>query len=105
MAMTPNAEVNALVAQLAKTAFHVPYVCVVNAGDEAGHAALVDHLKIETAFGGQASVVDWDYRIEHERFERMGLSIERPFSPSDLFERLQHHRKTLPLAVRRHDHY
>src|SRR5690606_10148809 len=34
MAMTPNAEVNALVAQLAKTAFHVPYVCVVNAGDE-----------------------------------------------------------------------
>lgn len=105
IALTPNSEVNALVAQKARSDFYVPTICVVHAGDADGHEALVDHLQIHTAFAGQVSVPEWDYRIEHERTERMGLTLERLLTPDELFRQLQRHRKSLPLAVRRGDEY
>ncbi len=105
IALTPNAEVNALAAQLARTYFFVPEVSVPAGDDAAGHAALVEHLNASTLFAGPVALAGWDYRIDHEETERMGVPVERPYAPEALFQTVQGHGASLPLALRRADHY
>ena len=107
LALTPNAEVNALAAQLARTSFGVPALHLVSGSDAGGHAALVEHLGATTLFAGAAVLADWDYWLQHDRAERLGftLTMRRKLTASALFTELQAHRYSLPLAVRRGDHY
>ena len=105
IALTPNAEVNALVAQLARTTFLVPDVHVLSSGDVAGQGALSEHLGVTALYGGTLTLGDWDYRIDHGRVERAGLPIEVPRPPEDLYRMLQKERESLPLALRRADVY
>jgi Kef-type K+ transport system membrane component KefB/mannitol/fructose-specific phosphotransferase system IIA component (Ntr-type) len=62
IALTPNADVNTLVAQQAREVFQVPEIYVPQLGeDRAGHAALVDYVGGATLFGGPADLTGWDY--------------------------------------------
>ena len=105
IALTDNAEVNALAAQLARTVFLIPNVLVVNSGNPEGHQALVDHLGGTTLFAGATALPDWDYHIDHADVERFGMSVAQGLTPETLFRKLQREQRSLPLAVRRGDRY
>lgn len=105
IALTPNPEVNALSARLAREVFLVPQVHVLNTGDEEGHAALAAHLNITMLFGGAVDVVDWDYRIDHGEAATTGLPLENVTSPGKLFRDLANSVDAIPVAVRRGDQY
>src|SRR5690606_32123799 len=52
LALTPNVEVNALVAQMARSVFMIPEVLVATDGAHStGHAASMQHLQARTLFG------------------------------------------------------
>ncbi|SHK32228.1 cation:proton antiporter domain-containing protein [Rhodothermus profundi] len=106
IAMTGNAEVNALAAQLARTVFYVPEIHVLfSGGDEAEHQSLLTHLHATTLFAGSVSLAAWDYRIEQERIVRSKVRVEQAGSAARFFRALQGPRPTLPLAVLREDQY
>ena len=105
IAATPNPEVNALVAQLARSAFAVPHVHVLRGDHGTGHDAILDHLNVTTLFAGPVVLLDWDYWIQHDRIERAGLNLERLLTPPALFQELQMWQSTVPLAIRRADQY
>jgi Trk K+ transport system NAD-binding subunit/mannitol/fructose-specific phosphotransferase system IIA component (Ntr-type) len=105
IALTPNAEVNALAAQMAHGVFGVPDLHVHCGSDRDGHAALREHLQVTTLFGGSIKLTDWDYWIGHDAVERLGVTLERLPAAAILFEELQAHSASLPLAVRRADRY
>ena len=105
IALTDNAEVNALAAQLARTVFLIPNVHVVNSGNHEGHQALVDHLGGTTLFVGATALPDWDYYIDHAQVERGGMPVGESTTPDGLFRKLQREQRGLPLALRRGDHY
>ena len=105
IALTDNAEVNALAAQLARTAFLIPDVHVVNSGNPEGHRALTDHLGSTTLFAGATTLPDWDYYIDHAEVERFGMPVGEGVTPEQLFQKLQREQRRLPLALRRGDHY
>jgi len=105
IAATPNPEVNALIAQIARSSFAVPNVHVLWGDSGTGHAAILDHLNVTTLFGGPVVLRDWDYWIQHDRVERAGLNIERVLTPAALFQELQAWQSTIPLAIRRGDQY
>jgi len=105
IALTPNAEVNALAAQQAVTEFRVPRVHVPCGGDVDGHQAFIEHVGATTLFGGPTAVTDWDFWLDHQQTERLGIELERNMVPSTLFHELQSPRASLPLAVRRGGHY
>ncbi|MDX1531590.1 MAG: cation:proton antiporter, partial [Rhodothermales bacterium] len=97
VALTPNREVNALVASLARTAFAVPEILVLDRGDDPGATrTLREHLGAEMLFGGPVSPEAWDLRLLREQAEvvvRPAEAVE-PLAP-----RADEH--ALPLAVRR----
>ena len=105
VALTPNAEVNALAAQLARTTFLVPDVHVLGSGAPAGQHVLADHLGVTALFGSTHALSDWDYRVEHARVEREGWPVDRPLGADVLYGQLQRERESLPFALRRGDAY
>jgi mannitol/fructose-specific phosphotransferase system IIA component (Ntr-type) len=82
--MTANAEVNAMIAQTARTVFFVPEISVIGSREGAGHDAMTHHLKAETLFGSPRDLVAWDYRLDNGQVRRNTVSIERPIVPPDL---------------------
>ncbi len=106
IAMTANAEVNVLAAQLARTVFYIPEIHVLfSSGDEAEHESLLAHLHATTLFAGPVSLVAWDYRIEQERIVRSKVPIEQSMSATRFFQALHGSRPALPLALLRGDRY
>lgn len=105
IAVTPNPEVNALAARLAREVFFVPQVHVLNTGDEEGHAALAAHLGITMLFAGPVEMLDWDYRVEHGEAEIKGIAMTEPASADELFRNLGDENPAIPVALRRRDEY
>lgn len=105
IALTDNAEVNALAAQLARTLFLIPDVHVINSGKFDDHQALADHLGSTTLFAGAVALPDWDYYIDHAEVERFGMPVTKGLSPEQFFRSLQREQHSLPLALRRGDRY
>lgn len=105
LAFTANAEVNALVAQVARTVYYVPEVHLVNLGDDEGHSALTQYLHATTLFGRALDLASWDFRISHEDVERSRLMIEEKVSAQVLFDALQREEASLPLGVERQGAY
>lgn len=101
IALTPNAEVNALAARLARTVFYVPDVALQATRDDDEHAALLAHLHASTVFGRAVDVLDWDYRLDHGLAEWTTLTLERARTPASLFQELQAYQPSLPLLVHR----
>ena len=105
IALTPNPEVNALSARLAREVFLTPQVLVLNTGDNEGHAALAAHLHTTMLFAGAVDVTDWDYRVEHNEAATTGLPVEKTVEPGRLFQELGDAVTAIPIAIRRGDQY
>ena len=101
IAMTANAEVNALAAERARLVFYVPQVLVLHTGNDEGHAALVQHLGAQTLFGGPVDVAVWDVRLDHDEADYTHVTLEETMPTGRLFERLGGGTERLPLAVER----
>lgn len=101
IALTPNAEVNALSARLARDVLRIGDIHIVSGSDADGHAKLLQHVGASTLFGGPIGLPAWDYWIEHDLVERTGLTMERLPPAVKLFQDVQTRRPVLPLALRR----
>ena len=62
--VTPNVEVNVLVAQLARSVFLIPEILVVHeAAEGQGYRSTMEHLKAERLFGVPVELGSWDRHI------------------------------------------
>ncbi len=78
VAMTPNNEVNVLVAQLARSVFEIPSVHVLNSGRSSrGLSSAMRHLSARFLFGNEVPVEQWDRMLS----EREGHSKEVTLEP------------------------
>jgi hypothetical protein len=105
VALTDNAEVNALVAQMAREVFYVPEVHLLETNSGKGRGALLQHLEATTAFAGPVSISDWDYLVEHGSVERFSVPVAPGLAPSEFFSKLQKGQPVLPLVLRRADSF
>jgi Kef-type K+ transport system membrane component KefB len=102
VAMTPNAEINVLVAQLAREVFLVPklYVVTTDNPDSGLHLLLqepmVDTLPIRTQ-----ELYEWDRRLTHHRVEQVTHLIETDKDLDKVQYQTPYTHQYLPLAVRR----
>lgn len=102
VAMTPNAEINVLVAQLAREVFLVPklYVVTTDNPDSGLHLLLqepmVDTLPIRTQ-----ELYEWDRRLTHHRVEQVTHLIEADKALDKVQYQAPYTHHHLPLAVRR----
>jgi Kef-type K+ transport system membrane component KefB/Trk K+ transport system NAD-binding subunit/mannitol/fructose-specific phosphotransferase system IIA component len=102
IAMTGNAEVDALAAQLGRTVFLIPEVHVLHSGGSAaGHRMVLEHLGGSTLFARAVDLASWDYRVEQRRVDRGERPVQTSVSTVDLAEQLGRQRECLPLAISR----
>lgn len=84
IAVTPNSEVNALVAQIARSTFSIGRVLLLQEGVErSGHRASLEHLNAETLFGGPISLSDWDRRIASGAVQEERIPVDREVLAGD----------------------
>lgn len=100
LALTPNVEVNALVAQMARSVFMVPEVLV--AADDThstGHAASMHHLQASTLFGVPVAIAEWDYWIGHGAVQRRQMPVGDERTALGWLEAAGGNGHLLPVAV------
>ena len=106
IALTPNDEVNALSAQMARTTFYVPNVIITSDTLNEGHEVLLSHINGSTLFGDAVSLEDWDHdishdRVGHEQIRQTQLQVDQDIKSETFFKRIQAESESLPLAVKR----
>lgn len=101
IAVTPNGEVNALVAQLGRAVFAIPEIHVMRANaDATTQTALLRHLDATTLFGGPVRLGEWAYLVGQDRMRIQTIPLDDAERPKALFQRLQSE-GALPIAVSR----
>ncbi|MFT5144369.1 MAG: Kef-type K+ transport system membrane component KefB/mannitol [Rhodothermales bacterium] len=102
IAMTPNAEVNTLVAQAARSVFRIPDVYLVQSGSELSEQALLrGHIGADALFASTVDLGEWDHRISHGKTTHSSVRVERTEDAASYVSRLQEGRPCLVLAVLR----
>jgi Kef-type K+ transport system membrane component KefB/mannitol/fructose-specific phosphotransferase system IIA component (Ntr-type) len=102
IALTSNAEVNALAAQIARNVFLVPDVHVLEAGEHgSGRTTTLEHLKATTLFGGPVNLDDWDHWIARGQVEQTTVPVTQVLPAEAIYAELQTARASLPLAIQR----
>jgi hypothetical protein len=105
IALTPNVEVNALVAQVARNVFLVPQIHVLQRGKARSKRfgrvpETLAHLQATILFGGPVDVAWWDRQIEGGNFRDEIVRITDPVAVDRFYDRMR--RETgLPLALMR----
>lgn len=103
--LTPNANVNTLVAQQARDVFQVPEIFVPQLGaDESGHKALVDYVGGATLFGESVALAEWDYRAARGASAQTHV-VETAATLEEVASGLGGREAMLPLAIRRGDEF
>lgn len=105
VALTPNPEVNALAARLAREVFLVPDVHVVSAGGEEGREAMDEHLDTTVLFGRGVHLDDWDYRLLHDTAELTSVPVSSDVTAEEVEEATGGEQPSLVLAVQRGETY
>jgi Kef-type K+ transport system membrane component KefB len=102
IAMTPNAEVNVLVAQLAREVFFVPQLYVVTTDNpDSGLHWLLKETMVETLPIRTQELYEWDQRLMHHRVEQVTHLIEAGKALGHGQDQAPYTHQHLPLAVRR----
>ncbi|GMQ82924.1 MAG: hypothetical protein BMS9Abin05_2391 [Rhodothermia bacterium] len=102
IAMTPNVEVNTIVAQSARDVFQIPDVHLLQAGSELGELAVIrKHLRADALFARTVDLEEWDYRISHGKAAQSLVSIERREDATSYAARLHKEKSCIVLAVQR----
>jgi Kef-type K+ transport system membrane component KefB/mannitol/fructose-specific phosphotransferase system IIA component (Ntr-type) len=98
LALTANAEVNVLAAQLARTSFAVPEIYLLDQSPAgSAHDELIAHRGADTLFGGSVRLDAWDVHLNAEEAEVHRHVIDAPMSLDELAA--EQEGKWLPLAV------
>ncbi len=95
--MTPNAELNTLVAQIAQSTFSVPHILVPDLSKRVGTRAVREHVGADALFGESFGLADWDYYAGHEALVEIEVPLP-PHGPPPLPTANQ-----LPIALRHGD--
>ena len=104
LTLTPNLEVNALVARLARSVFLVPDVLLATDGTHPrGHATSMQHVGATTLFGTPVPLAEWDYWISHGATRERRSEIERDQTPAEWLETVDDGTHVLPMVVARGD--
>lgn len=108
IAMTPNPEVNALVAQTARSVFFVPEILALQRGRAKPQRRrwrkppdTLAHLHASTLFGGPTDLSLWDRLLEGEEAHQAVIDVEAATEPERFYDGLQQEAPTLPLAIER----
>jgi Trk K+ transport system NAD-binding subunit len=102
VAMTPNAEVNVLVAQLAREVFLVPKLYVVMTDNpKSGLHRLLQEPIVDTLPIRTQELYEWDRRLTHHRVEPVTHLIETDKALDKVQYEAPYTYQHLPLAVRR----
>ncbi len=102
IAMTPNIEVNTLVARMARDVFLIPEVHLLQTTEKSDEqAALLKHLQANVLFARTTDMDEWDYRISHGTVVRSEKVLEEAVSAIEYSERRNGDESCLPLAIRR----
>jgi mannitol/fructose-specific phosphotransferase system IIA component (Ntr-type) len=102
LALTPNVEVNALVARMAGSVFMVPEVLVATDGAHStGHAASMQHVGASTLFGVPVPLAEWDYWIEHGGVRQRRVPVGTELSTRGWLTSFGIDGQMLPIAIAR----
>jgi len=102
VAMTPNAEINVLVAQLAREVFLVPKLYVVTTDNPySGLHLLLQEPMVDTLPIRTQELYEWDRRLTHHRVEQITHLIETDKALDNIQYQAPYTHQHLPLAVRR----
>lgn len=100
--LTPNAEVNALVAQMARSTYLIPEILLLHDGvHQSGHVASLEHLGASTLFGAPVGIAEWDHWIDHGNVDERRLQVTHPTTALAWREEAGLDGQALPLAVDR----
>jgi Kef-type K+ transport system membrane component KefB/Trk K+ transport system NAD-binding subunit len=102
LAMTSNAEINALAAQMARSTFLVPeaYVAREEAMREGDQTSLT-HLGASALFGTPAVLAEWDHHLTRNEVREERLAVDRPMGAAELVSVLNEQGVALPIVVYR----
>ncbi len=106
LALTPNAEVNVLVAQVARELFLVPEVYVALTSEE--HEALdpiIEAYDVRQLFGQTVPIEEWDHRVARGEVREAELQINETISLEALIARIEADEPFLPLMAFRDDQF
>jgi Na+:H+ antiporter len=100
--MTTNAEVNAIVAQMARDVFHVPNVHILPGESSVKEQeAIRKHLRAGALFAGPVDLEEWDHWISHGKTSQSVVLIDEDTPSAVYVSRLHKERSCLVIAVRR----
>lgn len=101
VAMTPNTEVNVLVADIAQDDFAVPEIRIASAGDTNGSTdRLLATRSAGPLFDGPVDIERWGRWLDDGQAAVTTVGVD---DPDGMLQRLRSGRSGLPLAVRRDD--
>lgn len=104
VAMTPNNEVNVLVAQQARAVFEVPSVHVLNSGpSNKGLSSAMRHLSARFLFGGEVPVERWDQKLSERAVDSREVTVDPELSRDNTTDEATEDDPSLILAVWRDD--
>lgn len=102
IAMTSNAEVNMLVAQLARDVFYIPNIHILRVGGNGvGHSTSFRRLGATSLFGGPVQHLQWNQWIREGRVQEATFRIRREDTPTavEFVKKLKKEGSCLPLVV------
>ncbi len=104
IALTPNPEVNTLVAQLARDVFFIPNIHILHMGKEgAGHKAVLGRLGATMLFGNPVDLGLWNHWVQQRSVREAELELKEASSLSDVLTRQEPNARSLPLVLLRDD--
>ena len=104
IAMTSNAEVNMLVAQLAKDVFFIPTIHVHQMGREGvGRSSALKRLGATRLFAGPVSLDSWNHWIAREMTRESTVTVDPSITsrPREFLRQLQQNGRAVPLVIKR----
>jgi Kef-type K+ transport system membrane component KefB/mannitol/fructose-specific phosphotransferase system IIA component (Ntr-type) len=106
IAMTPNVEVNTIVAQIARDVFQVPDIHLLQAGSELAELAVMrKHLQADAIFANTVDLEEWDYRLSHGIASQSSETIRGKESATAYAARIHSEQSGIVLAVQRGEEY
>lgn len=100
LAMTSNAEINALAAQIARSTFMVPEIYVAREEQaREGDRTSLKHLRASALFASPAVLADWDHHLVHGAVRKERYGVEQDMTAQELVTELGRTGTALPLVA------
>ncbi|HSH02309.1 MAG TPA: cation:proton antiporter [Anaerolineae bacterium] len=101
LTLTPNAEVNVLSAQIARTTFRVPTVHIPLGTQNSALSTVLEEMNVEPLLDEWIDIDQWDLWLAQDDAKRVQWSIEQNRSSAEVLQEALEQRGSLPLIVKR----